>query len=150
MLTHTEICVCICVYMYMYMCVHVHVYVCTCTCTCVYMYMYMCVRAYVMCGFEMLSIQTCVCVCVYVACVHDMCVLMHTAKYRIVGNLQGRKLSQISSIRESFLCENHFFYQFVKVTSRSPHLHAHERTHLSILILCHFLSLLRLEIRAIH
>ena len=92
--------------------------------------MYMCVHVYVMCGFEILSIQTCVCVCVYVVCVHDVCVLMHTAKYRIVGNLQERKLSQISSIRESFLCENRFFLPIRESNFPKPTTYMHMNVHI--------------------
>ena len=85
MLTHTEIRVCICVYMYMYMCVH----------------------AYVMCGFEMLSIQTCVCVCVYVACVHDVCVdacskVPYSGKPSREKTFTNFKYSRKFSLRESF------------------------------------------------
>ena len=87
----------------------------SCTEICVHM-----VHTYVMCGFEILSIQTCVsvCVCTWCVCV-DAC-----SKVPYSGKLSREKtftkFQGFVAIRKSLLCENHFFHQFTESNFPKP------------------------------
>ena len=81
-----------------------------------------CVHNYVMCDFEILSIQICVYVCVCTWCV---CVCVDArSKVPYSGKLSREKtitkFQGFVAIRKSLLCENHFFHQFTESNFPKP------------------------------